>query len=94
VLFARPAEKKGRRVIRADAMTESDGSFVLSTYRAFDGAPVGKYQVTVVQRRPLFTQEGKPGPNLLPPRYADAKTSGLEVEVKQGMGEVKLELTR
>jgi hypothetical protein len=85
---------KSKRRFRGDAMTEGDGSFVPSTYRAFDGLPKGKYTVTVVQRRPLLTPEGQPGPNVLPARYADAKTSGLEVEVKEGMGEIKLELTR
>jgi hypothetical protein len=93
VVFSRPADK-GKTTIRADAMTEGDGSFVLSTREAFDGAPEGKYTVTVVQRRPLFTPSGRLGPNLLPARYADVKTTPLVVEVKEGMGEVKLELTK
>jgi hypothetical protein len=86
--------KKTKRRFQGDAVTEGDGSFVPSTYRPFDGLPAGKYAVTVVQRRPLIAPDGQPGPNRLPPRYASAKTSGLEVEVKEGMGEIKLELTR
>jgi hypothetical protein len=93
VTFTR-TEAKTKRVVRADALTESDGSFQLSTRRANDGAPAGTYQVTVVQRRPQWAPEGRPGPNLLPGRYAEAKTSGLTAEVKEGMGEVRLELTR
>jgi hypothetical protein len=93
VVFTRTGEQN-RRAVRADALTEGDGSFVPSTYRAFDGVPEGKYTVTVVQRRPLVTPEGRPGPNLLPPRYADAKTSPLVVEVKEGMDAIRLELAR
>jgi hypothetical protein len=93
VTFVAEGEKVKRR-FRGDALTEADGSFTASTYRPFDGLPAGRYAVTVVQRRPLFTPEGAPGPNRLPPRYADVKTSGLTVEVKEGMAEVKLELTR
>ena len=40
----------------------------------------------------LYRPDGRPGPNLLPAKYADAKTSGLEVEGKEGGGEIKLEL--
>jgi hypothetical protein len=94
LVFTREVGETSKRRFRGDAMSEGDGSFVASTYRAFDGLPVGKYTVTVVQRRPLVTPEGVPGPNLLPPRYADLKTSPLVVEVREGMGEIKLELTR
>ncbi len=93
VNFSRPAGKK-RPAVSANALTEGDGSFVPTTYRAFDGLPAGKYAVTVVQRRPLTTPDGLPGPNRLPARYASAKTSGLTVEVKEGMAEIKLDLTR
>lgn len=86
-------DEKTKRTIRADAISEADGSFVPSTYAANDGLPGLKFQVTVVQRRPFLTAEGKSGPNLLPARYAQAATSGLEVDVKEG-GEVKFELKR
>jgi hypothetical protein len=49
--------------------------------------------VTVTLRRPQFTADGKPGPNLLPARYAKADTSGLTAEVAEDGGEVKLELS-
>jgi hypothetical protein len=79
---------------RGDAMSEGDGSFRVSTYSAFDGLPEGKYAVTVVQRRPFRRQDGSDGPNLLPEKYAAAKTSGLTIEVKEGMAPVRLELKR
>jgi hypothetical protein len=91
VVFSRQVEKS-RRTVRADAMTEGDGTFTLSTYRPFDGVPEGKYTVTIVQHRPLRTAEGLPGPNRLPARYASAKTTPLEVEIKTGMGKIDLEV--
>jgi len=86
------APKEGQPSARADALTEADGSFVLSSYTAHDGAPVGEYQVTIVQRRPLFGEYGKPGPNLLPAKYAKGETSGLRAEVKAGENEFVFEL--
>jgi hypothetical protein len=83
---------KTKRTWRADAIAEADGSFVPSTYTANDGLPVGKYTVTVVWRRPFFDARGQPGPNQLPAKYADPKTSGLAVTIKEGANEVVLEL--
>jgi hypothetical protein len=78
---------------RADALTGRDGSFTLSTYVANDGAPAGAYAVTVEWRRPLFTAEGRPGPNRLPARYASPKTTPLKAKIKAGTNEQTLELT-
>ncbi len=85
---------KEDRPARADGMAGADGTVQLSTYVANDGLPVGKYAITVVWRRPLFTAEGKPGPNLLPPRYADSKTSSLEATIKAGPNEIDLNLAK
>jgi 3',5'-cyclic AMP phosphodiesterase CpdA len=85
-----PVSKERTR--RGDALTEGDGSFVASTYTANDGLAAGKYIATVEKRRPMLTAEGKPGPNLLPAKYAKEETSGLMVEIKKGGGELRLEL--
>jgi hypothetical protein len=61
--------------------TDKDGHYKLDTYASGDGAPAGKYTVTI------WADDGKPGmgrPNILPPQYASAKTSGLEVEIVEG----------
>jgi hypothetical protein len=92
VVLSREVDPKTKRRVRVDAITEADGSFVPSSYEPFDGMPAGKWGATVELRRPMYTPEGKRGPNLLPAKYADVKTSGLEVEVKEGGGEVRLEL--
>lgn len=73
-----------RRSWVADGLVEADGSFALSTYQAFDGAPAGDYAVTVTWRVPAFDEAGKPGPNKLPEKYAKAVTSELRAKVKSG----------
>src|SRR5207244_11256368 len=78
----------------ADALAEGDGSFVMSSYKAFDGVPVGTYAVTVVLREPFFEPSGKMGANRLPAVYADPKTTTLRVEVKTGPNEVTLNLAQ
>ena len=82
------------RPIRADAFVEADGSFRPSTYTAFDGVPAGEYGVTVTWRKPLVDAAGKPGPNLVPTRYASTKTSGLKATIRKGDNEVVLTLRR
>jgi 3',5'-cyclic AMP phosphodiesterase CpdA len=72
--------KKYSRV--ADAMTNSDGTFVASTYTANDGVPVGEYKVTVTWQEPRFDITGKPTPNRLPPRYASPQETPLSVRVE------------
>jgi hypothetical protein len=84
-----------KRFTRAgDAMAEADGAFALSTYVANDGGPAGEYAVTVVWWNPLVDAEGKPGPNLLPERYAKPETTPLKAVVKPGPNEVVLELKK
>jgi hypothetical protein len=69
-------------------VVQQDGSFQISTYKTNDGAPPGRYRVTISWRAPgkLSDEEG---PELLPARYQDPLKSELPVlEVK----EVPLEL--
>ncbi|MFO0969763.1 MAG: metallophosphoesterase [Gemmataceae bacterium] len=77
----------------ADALTEADGTFTLSSYAAGDGAPAGTYTVTVVRRVPAYEPSGKPGPNRLPARYATPHESPLRVTVKAGDNVLDLRLT-
>jgi predicted phosphodiesterase len=86
--------EEGKQPARADALTRADGTFTLSTYQANDGAAAGKYTITVVWRKPFYTPEGKPGPNLLPPRYASDKTSGLKTEITRDDNIIRLLLSR
>jgi hypothetical protein len=87
-----PVGKK--KTYAGDALTEADGTFTIGTYQANDGAPIGQYVVTAAQREPEFDALGNPGPNRLPAKYADPKTTDLQVEVKTGRNEFDLLLTK
>ncbi len=77
----------------ADGLTDEDGTFAVSTYKAFDGIPAGEYRVTVVQTGRYAAGQIKEA-NKLPARYADPKTTPLRVEVKAGENAVTLDLTK
>jgi hypothetical protein len=78
---------------RPRGLTDAQGQFQLSTYKQNDGAPVGKYDVTVE----WFNAAQDPrelGPDALKGKYAKAETSGLKAEVKAQSQELPpLELT-
>lgn len=78
----------------ADAFVEADGTFVLSTYVANDGAPVGEYAVTVEWREPYYDARGNLSPNRLPSQYAAAKSSELRAKVKAEPNEFSFSVTK
>ena len=75
----------------AVATTDAEGRFVLTTYAKDDGAPVGKYRLTVATidtveaepgvLAPLSAEGSRSGP---PANYANPATSGLVVEIPEG----------
>ena len=67
-------------------IVEADGSFKLSTYAGFDGAPLGEYQVTVTL--------GKSSVKNLPAKYAKTATSGLTATIQAGKNEIVIELKK
>ncbi len=72
------------------ATVGADGSFVLTTYDGNDGAPEGEYVLTVQWCKPVRQDnELIGGPNVLPPKYASAKTSDLKVTVAAGENHLK-----
>ena len=76
----------------ADARTEKDGSFIPSTYEAFDGLPEGEYTVTVVHTGKYYDGEVKEK-SKLPEKYTTTKTTTLKATVKEGeKNEIKIEL--
>jgi hypothetical protein len=61
---------------------QADGSFQLTTYKLNDGAVPGHYIVTVT---PFSYKTGNlkvSGAGLIPKRYTEAETSGLDVDIK------------
>jgi hypothetical protein len=69
----------------AQATVRADGTFALTTYTANDGVAPGEYKVTVEWRK-LISEDGdvKPGPNLIPDRFSQAKSTDLVVRVAEG----------
>ncbi len=76
-----------------------DGQFTLGTYKAADGAVLGRHRVSVTARKMLEGEEpgalGMPrfGPSLIPERYGDSAVSGLEFEVTSGDNAFHIELS-
>ena len=69
------------------AQVKPDGSFSIATYQLEDGAQPGDYKVVIMwmpENARQLLMEGKLLVNKLPPQYADAKTTPLEVHVKEG----------
>jgi hypothetical protein len=64
---------------------DANGQFVLHTYSANDGAPEGEYDVAIRWQK-LVKKDGEssPGPNVLPPKYANPKKSNLTVQIAAG----------
>lgn len=66
--------------------TTEDGYFELTSYTAGDGAPAGKYVVTVIWRARAGESDdpeiNDSMPDQLRGRYSDPETSTLQVEVK------------
>jgi hypothetical protein len=60
---------------------QADGSFELTTLAENDGAPPGRYTVTVEWRPKKKSVMQPDGPDRLNGRYADPKTSKIEVMV-------------
>jgi len=88
-------EKLG--TVPALGKTDSDGNYVLTTYGAKDGAPVGSCRVAISLTGPplplpehLAKAEAAaetlqmPGKPLIPKKYFSPDTSGLQVEVIAG----------
>ena len=81
------ADSKGPR---PTAMVEPDGSFRLSTQMSYDGAPIGKYAVTIVYPSPeKKVEEQNAGPDLLRGKYSHPRKTPLHVEIVAGTNELK-----
>jgi predicted phosphodiesterase len=86
-----PADPKIKVPVGPDAIVEPDGSFVLSTYGTFDGAPEGEY-VVVIGSADAPGESPKPLPVVVSDRYRKRETTDLKVQVKKDLGPVILEL--
>jgi serine/threonine-protein phosphatase CPPED1 len=81
----RPVRGAGQRQAgSATGRVEADGSFRLTTYRAFDGAVAGEHQVSLTWYPPASANGGPRVGNRLPERYARPETSKLTATVTSG----------
>jgi hypothetical protein len=81
--------------VSARGVVDSEGNFKLGTRTRDDGAPVGDYEVTVIEHRPNANAAGTSlVPAVLPGKYADLKTSGLTATVKSGPNPLSFTLQR
>jgi hypothetical protein len=72
-----------------------DGSFVLGTYQADDGALVGKHRVVVIADYVIGNGPERPGlipESMLHEKYRSFKTSGLVREVKPETNNIVIEV--
>ncbi len=81
-----PGDSKGPSASpRPHARVGPDGSFAVSTYETGDGAPVGRYRISVIWNKDGPGGGDNDGASLLPPRYLNPRTADLPViEVKAG----------
>lgn len=68
----------------------SDGRFILTCYDGADGALPGKHRVQVDANRPISDRKME---IFTPKKYADFRTSGLEVELSKPIDDLEIKLT-
>lgn len=84
-----PRQKGAVEVPNPRGTVQPDGSVKFTTYQVNDGAPEGEYAVTV-QWFQAVKRDGDtvPGPNVLPAKYASAKTTDLKATIAPGSNEL------
>jgi hypothetical protein len=84
-----PADAGVPESVRPRAKSTTGGKFVLGTYSQTDGAPVGKYKVTVVRNDVSISKDTIVAkPNDLPAKYASVSTTDIIVEIVAGNNEL------
>ena len=71
VVFHPEQVPAGEEPTRAFATVEPDGTYRLTTYEQYDGAPAGSYVVTVMYERAPSPLAGKGKAIRVPPKYND-----------------------
>ena len=85
-----PLQDKDPKKPKPGAQARGDGEFRLSTYASYDGAPAGRYAVTIVYPSPVKkVDDENAGPDLLQGRYANPKTTPLSVEINEGTNDLE-----
>lgn len=77
----------GERQFAPSANTDGEGKFTLTSYKAGDGAPAGKYAVAIEWPQEIDTgdeYDAKPTVDRLKGRFADPAKSTWHVDVRDG----------
>jgi len=70
--------------VMSQGQVDADGKFEISTYEHGDGAPAGKYKISITWNKASgLTQNQWGGPDRLKGKYADPKKTGFELEVPE-----------
>lgn len=81
----------GGKTVMARGAIQPDGSYQLFVSEPGDGVPAGKYRALVLSPEPDV--DAKPSPPI-DKRFTSLKTSGLEFEVKPGVNEFPIQVTK
>jgi hypothetical protein len=74
----------------AGGSIDSEGRFALTCYEPGDGAMPGHYRVKITAVESINDRSNR---WLAPKKYADEKTSGIEVDVTEPVDDLKIDLT-
>jgi hypothetical protein len=91
VLYGATPELIGPGTIPPEGVTDESGAFSLRSYEPDDGAPAGKFNVTIFWPEPIpegADQEMFQPKDRLKEKYLDPETSGLTADVPVGGGEL------
>jgi uncharacterized protein (TIGR03067 family) len=80
----------GQRRKGAGGMIGGDGHFDLMTFKPGDGVIPGKYAVSIIAHK-IY---GDPKSSLVPEKYTNPKTSGLEFSIERPMSDIVIELDK
>jgi hypothetical protein len=83
-----PVNNPGASGVAPIGIVLDDGSFKVTAYDPEDGAPQGDY-VATVQWFKITKEAGGPGPNVIPKKYTNPKTSPIKVTVGAGPTEIQ-----
>lgn len=75
----------------ARGQVNADGSFRLGTFNPEDGVVPGRYRVCI---QPPLPELDRPARQVLPRRYEDFQTSGLQVTIKPERNSITLTVDR
>jgi hypothetical protein len=85
-------DEAGVYAAHPEALTDGDGTFVLSTYEHGDGAAPGEYAVTLEWLKFNALRNSYGPPDRLGGKYADPAKTPFKVKVEEGKGGDGIEL--